>query len=159
MSTARKLVPFVFFGALTLFAGANGIYHLVLCFRELFLGSMAAWGQFLAAEFALLFAWRFLQITLISLLIYCGRVGNAQVRVKSGIVGRVVFMVATGAASFGYLLAKFLFTMPTWARHLGHAVIAVLLFCAFTYPWSRQRSLSAPKPETTPTVSPVLTQP
>jgi hypothetical protein len=147
MSAARKLVPFVFFGALTVFTGANGIYHVVLCFRELFAGNMAAWRSFLAAELALLFAWRFLQITAISWVIYRGVARNAKVRVKSGMVGRIVFMVATGAAAFGYLLAKFLFTMPLWVRHLGHVAIAVLLFCTFTYPWSRRRNLPNIPPE------------
>jgi len=142
MSTTRKRIPIIFFGALTVFAGAYGIYYAVLCLRELFAASVTAWRYFLAAEFALLFAWRFLGVTALSLAIYRGRVRNEQVRFKSGIVGRVLFMAATGAACFGYIMAKFLFVMPWWFTHLGHAVIAVLMFCVFTYPWRRRNRMT-----------------
>ena len=138
MNTTRKLIPIIFLGALTIFAGSYGIYYAILCLRELFAASVTAWQYFLVAEFSLLFAWRFFGWTLISLLIYRGRLRNEQVRIKRGGVGRVWFMVSTGAAGFGYLVAKSLFDMPWWFTHLGHAVIAVLMFCTFTYPWSRR---------------------
>ncbi|MGB7769823.1 MAG: hypothetical protein WBN22_13345 [Verrucomicrobiia bacterium] len=151
MSTTRKVIPVFFFGTLTVCAGAYGIYYVVLCLRELFAASVTAWRYFLAAEFALLFAWRLLGITRLCLAIYRGRVVNRQVRLKSGMVGRVVFLVATGAACFGYIMAKFLFEIPWWFTHLGHAIIAVLMFCTFTYPWSRGNRMTPNKsPEPTP---------
>ena len=138
MSTTRKLIPVFFFGALAIAAGIWGICDIVVCLRDIFARSLAAWNDFLGAEFLLLFAWRFLGITALSLAIYRGRVRNEQVRLKSGTIGRVLFLVATGAACFGYITAKFLFHMPWWFTHLGHAVVAVLMFCVFTYPWRRR---------------------
>ena len=80
-----------------------------ICLRELFAESATAWGYFLSAEFALLFAWRFLGVTFLCLAVLRGRVRDEQVRLKSGMVGRVLFMAATGAAAFGYIMVKFLF--------------------------------------------------
>jgi hypothetical protein len=142
MSTTRKFIPIIFFGALTVFAGSYGIYYVVLCLRELFAASATAWRYFLAAEFALLFAWRFWGITKLCLVIYRGIVRNAQVRLKSGTVGRVLFLSATVTACFGYIMAKFWFGMPWWFIHLGHAIIAVLMFCTFTYPWTRRHRMT-----------------
>jgi hypothetical protein len=139
MSPTRKLIPIIFFGVLAIFAGSYGTYYVVLCLRALFAASAAAWWYFLAAEFSLLFAWRFLVWTLLSLAIYRGRVRDDQVRTKRGVIARVLFMVATGAAAFGYKVAMSLFDMPWWFTHLGHATIAGLLFCAFTYPWFRRQ--------------------
>ncbi len=150
MSTTRKRIPVIFFGALTVFAASYGIYYTGLCLRELFAESATAWGYFLSAEFALLFAWRFLGVTILCLATLRGRVRDEQVRLKSGMVGRVLFMAATGAAAFGYIMAKFLFGMPWWFTHIGHAVIAVLMFCTFTYPWSRGHRMTPNKsPEPT----------
>jgi hypothetical protein len=160
MSATRKLIPVLFFGALTLFAGSYGIYYVVLCLRELFGASATAWRYFLVAELSLLFAWRFLVWTLISLAVYRGILRREQVRLKRGIVGRVMFLLATGVAGFCYVMAKSLFGMPWWFTHLGHAVIAVLMFCAFTYPWSRgHRMTPNTSLEPTPTAPPVLTKP
>jgi hypothetical protein len=138
VKSARAYFPVVFFGALTVFAGSFGIYYTVLCLREFFAASVTAWRYFLAAEFALLFAWRFLGMTALCLAILRGRIRSEQVRLKRGMVGRVLFIAATGAACFGYIMVKSLFGMPWWFTHLGHAVIAVLMFCTFTYPWSRR---------------------
>lgn len=150
-STTRKLIPIVFLGALAIFAGSCGIYNTILCLRMLFSASVTAWSYFLVAEFSLLFAWRFLDLTLLSLMIYRGSDRSGQVKIRRGGVARIWFIVATGAAGIGYKATKSIFAMPWWFTHVGHAVIAVLLFCAFTYPWSR-RHLRAPNttPEPTP---------
>jgi hypothetical protein len=66
-----------------------------------------------------------------------GKIKNEQLKFKRGMVGRIFLMVATGAACFGYITAKFLFQMPWWFTHLGHAIVAVLMFCTFTYPWTK----------------------
>lgn len=153
MGNTRKFFPVCFFGALTVFAGASGIYYVILCLRELFAANVTAWRYFLNAELALLFAWRFLGFTVLSLAIYRGRVRNDQVALKGGIVGRVFFIVATITAGFGYVMAKFLFRTPWWFTHLGCAVIAVLMFCAFTYPWRRHRMMPEQPIKPTPTAS------
>jgi hypothetical protein len=135
-----------------------------LCLRELFAASVTAWRYFLAAEFALLFAWRFLYMTAVCVAILRGKMRSEQVRLKHGMVGRVLFMAATGAACISYIEAKFWFGMPWWFTHLGHAVIAVLMFCTFTYPWSRRHQKTHDQTpntalEPTPTAPPVLTKP
>jgi hypothetical protein len=138
MSTTRKLIPVIFFGALTVAAGACGFYQLCLCLRDLLAASSAAWGHFLGAELLLLFGWSFLLWTRIALAIYRGRVQNAQVRIRSGVVGRIFFMIAAGIFGVGYTVTK-MFDMPWWFTHFAHAVFAVLLFGAFTFPWSRSQ--------------------
>jgi hypothetical protein len=138
VKSARVYFPVVFFGALTVFAGSFGVYYTVMCLHELFAKSVTTWRYFLAAEFALLFAWRFLGMTAFCLAILRGRIRSEQVSLKRGMVGRVLFIAATGAACFGYIMAKSLFGVPWWFTHFGHTIIAVLMFCAFTYPWSRR---------------------
>jgi len=140
VKSARVYFPVVFFGALTVFAGSFGIYYTVKCLYELFATSVTGWRYFLAAEFSLLFAWRFWGMTALCLAILRGNIRSEKVRLKRGMIGRVLFTAATGAACFGYVMAKFLFGMPWWFTHLGHAVIAVLMFCTFTYPWSRHHA-------------------
>lgn len=160
VNSTRKLIPFIFFGALTIFAGSYGIYYVVLFLRALFAASVTAWRYFLSAELSLLFTWRFLVLAIASLMISRGRLRNEQVRIKRGGVGRIWFMVSTGAAGLGYLVAKLLFDMPWWFTHLGHAVIAVLMFCTFTYPWSKRHPKTPNKSlEPPPTAPPVFTKP
>jgi hypothetical protein len=138
VKSARTYFPVVFFGALTVFAGSFGIYYTVMCLHDLFATSVTAWRYFLAAEFALLFAWRFWGMTALCLAILRDRIRSEKVRLKHGMIGRVLFIAATGAACFAYIMARSLFGMPWWFTHLGHAVIAVLMFFTFTYPWSRR---------------------
>ncbi len=142
MSAKRKLIPVIFFGTLTLFAAAGGIYNLAWCVGDIFARSLAAWNDFLGAEFTLLFAWRFWGITKLSLAIYRGVVRGEQVTLRRGLRGRLLFMAATFAAIGGCELSIFLFQMPGWFTHLGHAAAAMLMLCAFTYPWSRRHPMT-----------------
>jgi hypothetical protein len=147
MKSVRALIPVIFFGALTIFCVAYGLYYVGLCVREIIHTDATAWRYFLSAEFALLFAWNILGWTRISLAIRRGTVKNEQVTIKGGTggtVGRLMFFVALGAAAFVYLTLKFFYydNLPWWFKHLGHVVIAILMFCGFTYPWRRRSHIT-----------------
>lgn len=161
IGTIRKLVPVLFFSALTVLNGSYGVYYVALFVRELFSANVTAWRFFLVAELLLLLAWRFLIWTLIFLAVYRSVIKREQVRLRGGIIGRILFMVATGTVGFGYLMAKSLFQMPWWFTHVGHALVAVLMFCTFTYPSSRRQNITRDKTPSAqePIAPPVLTKP
>ncbi len=137
VKSARVRLPVLFFGIFTLIAASYGIYNLFVCFRDIFARNLAAWNEFLDAEIVLLIAWRLLMITAVALAILRGRISSEQATVKRGTAGRFLFMAATATACFVYLVAKGVFGMPLLFVHLGHAIIAVLIFCTFTYPWRK----------------------
>ena len=144
VKSARVRLPVIFFGIFTLIAGSYGIYDLFVCLRDVFAQNLAAWNEFLSAEIACLIAWRLLRIAAQSLAILRGKISNEQVTIGRGTIGRVLFMATTAVACCGYLVAKSFFGMPLLFVHLGHTIIAVLIFCTFTYPWTKLRRVPPP---------------
>ena len=155
MNTTRTLIPVVLFGAVTAYCAACGLYDASLCVHAILTRSVTAWNDFLGAELFLLVGWSFWKWTRISLAVRRDTVRMEQVRVKGGVAGRVAFLVATLAAVFGYIMSGFLLDFysvgrPWWFRHFGHGIIAVLIFCTFTYPWRRHARMTPNKsPEPT----------
>ena len=147
MSTTRKIIPIIFFGAVTAYTTAYGLYDAGLCVRDIIARRLAAWNDFIGAELFLLVAWRFWLLTRASLAIRRGTVKSEQVRIKGGVTGRILFLVATLVVTFACILTKFLLdfysvAVPWWFTHLGHSVVAVLIFCTFTFPWRRRHRMT-----------------
>jgi len=144
----RTLIPVVFFGMLATATLGSGFYSVGLFLYAVAVERTMAWGHFFSAELALLFGWRFFGLACVAFAVRRGVVRDEQVRIKHGTGARLGFLFATFATAAFFpisdiVLGLFSVRVPSWYLDCGWFIVAVLMFCAFTYPWSRRVEPSA----------------
>jgi len=142
MSRARPIVLLAALLALAATALGFAVFSSVKFVGGVVVDRAILWGRLLEAEFLFLCAWRFFQWTLLPITVLLGRrTMKDEPQIKKGGGVRLALIVATGvlAAFFPVLrlLLGLFFAIPDWYGQIGYPVAAVLMFCAFTYPWQR----------------------
>lgn len=138
--TRNTVYALGFITLIFLYFGLDTLYSLSLHVIE---NEKMGWKHFLEAEFFLLFAWRFFTLTMATLTIVQTEEGNQEIKLKHGITGRVIFLIATLLTGLLTLLLKAISSnpfggpeLPNWMFTIGWSLVSILMFCAFTYPWT-----------------------
>jgi len=143
MSKARPIILLVALLALALTVGVFAVLSSVRFMRAVVVDHAIVWGHFLEAEFLFLFGWRFLQYTVFPVAVLLGRrTMNDEPQIKQGAGIRLALTIAAGGVAIFFPISGFLlgllFAVPGWYGQIGYPIAAVLMFCAFTYPWRRK---------------------